>query len=758
MALDAGTAYVDIQPKIGAGFFAKIGASMGGLKKVGLAAGAVLGVGMMAGVAGAFAAFKIGENFDKAFDTIRVGTGATGGALQDLEADFKKTFASVPASMGDAATAIADLNTRTGQTGEPLQKLAGQFLEMTRLTGGDLQGNIKNVTRLFGDWGVEAEDQAGVMDQLFVASQMTGIGIEELSKLTTDFGAPLRQLGFGMDESIAIFAKWNKEGVNTEAIMGGLKAGLGRLAKETDDVPAAFAEIQESILNAGTATEATKIAVEHFGTRAGPDLAAALREGRFEVDDLMASIEGSSETIMGAASDTESFGEKWKKFANKLMVAVEPIATRVFDAIGDAMDRLEPHIPAIIEGFEKFFSLVGGWIATGARLWNEYKDEIIGFATSAWGYLQTFIGIVQGIWEKLQGIFAGGGGEGLDAFGGKWAEIWEKAQELFSTAYELIMVIWDLLVQGWEKYGDDLVAFATTTWNAIQTVISGVLDVITGIFEVFIGIFTGDWERAWEGIQSILDGAVAILLGIFDYLWASIKMAFQLGWDAIQLIWDRTWNSIKSAFVVVKDAIAGLVTGWWNTLASTFTTKVAEVKATWDGFWNGIKDTAQGAWLTFLGWVTGAWDLFKGWWDGVWLTLKAGVSGAWTAMVGAVKGAFNSMLSAIGSGINKAIDVINGAIRAANIINPFKDIPSVGHVSVPQLHAGGTVTETGLANIQPDEEIVNLPRGASVIPLDKIGGGGRPYNVTMVLDGRVLARASGPHLVDDLVLHTGQRR
>lgn len=757
MALDVGSAYVDIQPRIGAGFFAKVGASMGGLKKIGLAAGAVLGLGMTAGIAGAFAAFKIGENFDQAFDTIRVGTGAQGTALASLEEDFKATFASVPASMDDASVAIADLNTRLGLTGEPLQDLAAQFLEMTRMTGGDLAGNIKSITRLFGDWGVATEDQAGVMDQLWVASQTTGIGIDELAKLATDFGAPLRQLGYGMDESIAIFSKWNKEGVNTEAIMGGLKAGLGRLAKETDDVPGAFRDIQEAILNAGSATEATKIAVEAFGTRAGPDLAAALREGRFEVDDLMASIDGSSETIMGAASDTESFGQKWKKFANKLMVAVEPIATRVFDAVGEAMDRLAPHIPAIIAGFETFFGLVGGWIATGARWWNEYKDEIIAFAQTAWGYLQQFIEVVQTVFETLRGIFSSDGA-GVEAFGGKWAEIWDKVVEVFNTAYELVMVIWELLVQGWEKYGDDIVAFATVMWETIQSIISGALDIITGIFDIFIGIFTGDWQRAWDGIVSILDGVKEIMLGLVGYLWEGIKLAFQLGWDAVQLLWDRTWESIKSAASAVWDTIARLLGEWWGDVTGAFTGGVDTITGVWDGFWNALKGTAQDAWLTFLGWVTGAWDTFKGWWDGVWGSMGGSVSSAFSGIVGVVKGVFNGMLRAVGRGINLAVDIINKAIRGLNIINPFQDVSYVPKVSIPQLAEGGTAVTGGTAWVGEDgPELVDLPTGASVIPLDKMSGG-RPFNVTMMLDGRVLARATGPHLVDDLVLHSGQRR
>jgi hypothetical protein len=40
---------------------------------------------------------KLGTDFDEAFDKIRVGTGATGAALDDLKDDFKAVYSAVPA-------------------------------------------------------------------------------------------------------------------------------------------------------------------------------------------------------------------------------------------------------------------------------------------------------------------------------------------------------------------------------------------------------------------------------------------------------------------------------------------------------------------------------------------------------------------------------------------------------------------------------------------------------------------------------------
>ena len=68
------------------------------------------------------------SDFESAFNTIRIGTGATGEALAALENDFKETFRGVPDSMADVATATADLNTRLGLTGPPPQAVTRQFL------------------------------------------------------------------------------------------------------------------------------------------------------------------------------------------------------------------------------------------------------------------------------------------------------------------------------------------------------------------------------------------------------------------------------------------------------------------------------------------------------------------------------------------------------------------------------------------------------------------------------------------------------
>lgn len=367
------------------------------------AGAATLGVGVVAGLgAAAGAVFKFGGEFNEAFNTIRQGTGATGEALEGLKNDFKEVAKDSPASLDDISTAVADLNTRLGITGEPLQVLADQFVDLSRVTGEDLSSNIESVTRVFGDWGVSAEEQSEKLDFLFKTSQATGITVGKLSEQLVKFGAPLRQVGIDMDEAAALFGKWEKEGVNAELVAGSLRIALGKLARENtstadkqkalddattelnealaehgegseeakeaadelaaaedglasamaaSDVPAAIKERIDAIKNAGTAGEANAIALETFGARAGPDMAAAIREGRFEIDELLSAIQESPETIDGLAEETETLGDKFNKFKNKVLVKLEPLLTKLFDGIMKAMDALTPHIDTVFDAF-----------------------------------------------------------------------------------------------------------------------------------------------------------------------------------------------------------------------------------------------------------------------------------------------------------------------------------------------------------------------------------------------------------------------
>jgi TP901 family phage tail tape measure protein len=346
-----------------------------------LSVGAQLSAGVTAPIIAAGSAmFGAANSIDEALDAIRTGTGQTGAVLEGLGDDFRAVFSEIPASSEAVATAISELNTRTGLTGESLRDLASVELELARLQGTDVASTIANTTRLFGDWAIATDQQASTLDRLFRVSQATGPSVETLSSLLVQFGAPLRQMGFSLEEASVLLGKFEKEGVNTELVVGSLRLALGQLARAGIEPVDGFRQLVRQIQTAETTAEATGLAMKLFGSRAGPDMAAAIREGRFSVDELMRTVAGGKETILGAAEDAKSFGENWQITKNKLQLALEPLGNRLLKVleqlqpvmlrvigfvagIGEKFSNLDPRVQTIIVGMVGLAAAMGPVLA-----------------------------------------------------------------------------------------------------------------------------------------------------------------------------------------------------------------------------------------------------------------------------------------------------------------------------------------------------------------------------------------------------------
>lgn len=344
-----------------------------------------------AGGAAAKALYEIGEAFDGAYDTIRVQTGATGVEFAKLQNDVRAIAATVPSNFGDIGTAVAAINSRLELTGPPLRSLAADFLNLSRMTKTDLATNIQTVTRALGDWDVAQGDQSETLNKFFRASQASGASVSDLAEQVVGFGAPLRQVGFGLDQAIAMFAMFEEAGVNTQTMMPGLKFALKSFYKEGKDPGE---ELTKTFAGIRDGTIETSEALDIFGQRAGADMVEAVRQGRFELDDLTAAL-GHGDTIQAAAKDTRDFSEAWTIFKNRVMLKLEPIAIRVFDKLGELTETLPAKIQPTIDAGRDFVH----WLQAS-------DDELIAIAAS----VGTYVALMKGyaIWTGVAAFVTGG--------------------------------------------------------------------------------------------------------------------------------------------------------------------------------------------------------------------------------------------------------------------------------------------------------------------------------------------------------------
>lgn len=434
---------------------------------------AVLGVALV-GTLGAVgkAAFDMSEEVNTAYDYIRIGTGATGEALADLKESFNAVFADVPADAETVSTAIADLNTRLGLTGVELENLATQFIQLSRVTESDVGTNIKNLTRLFGDWNVAAEDYESTVDSMFKVSQATGIEIGALSSTVVQYGASLRNMGFTLEEASAMLGKFEKEGVNTETVLSSMRIALAGFAEQGVNAREAFSQVIDEIRtldeSAGNA-----LAMDVFGTRAGSDMAAAIREGRFEFDELMQAIEESPETVAAADKATMGFAEQVEKLGHKVMLAMTPLGSGIEVELDKAFQLLNGFADNVLPGIVSFIQFVGGLI-------DKLREPF----------------------EKL-----------FTRIGESLAKFWGDSE---GTTGDALTVIADLVTLA----VDNLAGMIDFFFEFIYPVIEAGLGAVVAIIKAVSALISGDWDYLWSGLLSVTS---TILQGITDLIFGGLN-------------------------------------------------------------------------------------------------------------------------------------------------------------------------------------------------------------------------------------------
>lgn len=530
------------------------------------AAGAVV-VGAV-GAAGK-AAYEIGASFDDAYDTIRVGTGASGEAFAELQESMRnvaRDSIGVGSDLGEIGTTLADLNTRLGVTGEPLEKLTTQFQQ---LKGMGMDVDINAVTGAFQQFGVEVDAMPGMMDSLFQISQATGRGMTELVDNLSKSGPALQEFGFGLEESAGLLGALDKAGLDSEKTLGSMTKALGEFAKQgKDPQEALWGTIQqiEELKRAGKDMEAIDLANSIFGAKGGAGFVAAVESGQFAYDDFMDSLGASSDTINGLAEETADFAEHWDQFKNQAMLALEPVATMVFDA-------MVPALEAAAGGFEKVTGMVqafGEWV-------QRSKDWLLPLGTG----LTVVAGGLAAVALQQKIVVAGGLVKWFKDLAGV-----TKVMTGVQTAFNLVMaanpiVLVTLAVAGLVA---GLVVFFTKTekgqqiWeqftNAVVSGFTWVKDSLAAGWDWLKSTVFDSWNATVEGVQNGWQATVDAITGA----WTWLKDTLTAGWETIKTAVFWAWNREVEGWKNIFEAAKNGINAAWDSLSGKATETVGAVR------------------------------------------------------------------------------------------------------------------------------------------------------------------------------------
>ncbi|HDZ6020977.1 TPA: phage tail tape measure protein [Staphylococcus aureus] len=623
-----------------------------GLKSIGKG----LMIGVTAPVLGiAAASGKAFAEVDKGLDTVTQATGATGGELKKLQNSFKDVYGNFPADAETVGGVLGEVNTRLGFTDKELESATESFLKFSHITGSDGVQAVQLITRAMGDAGIEADEYQSVLDMVAKAAQASGISVDTLADSITKYGAPMRAMGFEMKESIALFSQWEKSGVNTEIAFSGLKKAISNWGKAGKDPREEFKKTLAEIERTPDIASATSLAIEAFGAKAGPDLADAIKGGRFSYQEFLKTIEDSQGTVNQTFKDSESGSERFKVAMNKLKLvgadvwasiesAFAPvmeelikklsIAVDWFSSLSDGSKRsivifggIAAAIGPVVFGLGAFISTVGNAVTVLAPLLASIAkaDGLISFLSTKVPILGTVFTALTGPIGIVLGVLAG------------LAVAFTIAYKKSETFRNFVNGAINSVKQTFSNFIQFIQPFIDSVKNIFKQAVSAIVDFAKDIWSQINGFFNENGISIVQALQNICNFIKAIFEFILNFVIKPIMFAI---WQVMQFIWPAVKALIVSTWENIKGVIQGalnIILGFIKFFSSLFT-------GNWRGVWDGIvmilKGTVQLIWnliqLWFVGKILGVVRYFGG-------LLKGLISGIW----GVIKGIFTKSLSAI---------------------------------------------------------------------------------------------------------------
>ena len=100
--------------------------------------------------------------------------------------------------MADVGTAVGEVNTRFGQTGDVLEKTSKQYMEFAEINGTDLNESIDATDRIMTQFNVDVSHSGELLGLLTKRGQETGKSVSNLMRELDSNAATFKELNLSL--------------------------------------------------------------------------------------------------------------------------------------------------------------------------------------------------------------------------------------------------------------------------------------------------------------------------------------------------------------------------------------------------------------------------------------------------------------------------------------------------------------------------------------------------------------------------------
>ena len=159
---------------------------------------------------------------DEGMDIIVTKTGASGKALDEMTDIAKGLATEIPTDFQTVGSAVGELNTQFGLTGDALKDASATLIKYAEINGSDVTESAVSAKQAIEAYGLETSDLNRVLDTVTYTAQATGVSVQDLMNKAIQGAPQIKALGLSFDEGVALMGQFEKSGVDSSAALSSL--------------------------------------------------------------------------------------------------------------------------------------------------------------------------------------------------------------------------------------------------------------------------------------------------------------------------------------------------------------------------------------------------------------------------------------------------------------------------------------------------------------------------------------------------------
>lgn len=581
-------------------------------------------------------------------------------------------------------------------------KLVGSVFVDTDKANDSLKKVDNNASKVADGFTKAGKIAGGVGIAIGTAMVGAGTAVVNMANDTSEMADEIDKMSQKTGLSIEGFQEWNyimdQNGMSIDSMQSGMKTLVGQMDKVKSGNQSAidtFKSLGVEVLNAdgtlrdqedvmndtimaladmGDTAERAKLQTELFG-KAGTELSPMLNQGSDAIEDLR---DRSHELNLIMSEDAVKSGVAYGDLKDDL----EKSSAAIKNSIGSAV---MPILNKLLEKFIEFLPTIQSLADRIGPLAAEFIDKL----------LPPLFEIAEEVLPIL-----------MDA-----------AQDILPSLAEIAEILIPVIVSLLQELLPVIIQIVSDILPVVVDIIKKMAPILAQIME-FLGPIL---EMVMQLISPLLDLVMQILSPILELITALLGPILELLTNVLTPIFgiiQAILGPLTSLLGAILEPLCDLLMILLEPLIELLNMILPPLISIIEGFfqWAGPVLTQMFEWLgMFFQFIV----------DGLG---KNGLTGAFKAFGDFFKGLWNGITNVFKSAVNLIIKGINGLIGGLNKMKPpqwltdLTGITGVNIPTIPLLARGGDIEAAGRVIVgERGPEMLDLPRGARVTPLDNSG-------------------------------------